>query len=67
MFIRLNYISDDPRYFTRLLDLYKDDSTKTIALNNFWRRLCFNREAMDHMLSMAVEGIGELIIHSAYA
>ncbi|CAG9540926.1 unnamed protein product [Cercopithifilaria johnstoni] len=46
---------DDTRYFTRLLDLYKDDSSKKMALNNFWRRICFNREAMDHILSMAVK------------
>uniref|UniRef100_A0A0R3RYT6 RNA helicase n=1 Tax=Elaeophora elaphi TaxID=1147741 RepID=A0A0R3RYT6_9BILA len=46
---------DDPKYFTRLLDLYKDNSNKKLALNNFWRRICFNREAMDHILSIAVE------------
>lgn len=56
MSIRSNYVSDDPRYFTQLLDLYKDDSGKKVALNNFWRRICFNREAMDHLFSMAIEG-----------
>ncbi|VDM94659.1 unnamed protein product [Onchocerca ochengi] len=46
---------DDPKYFTRLLDLYKDDSSKKMALNHFWRRICFNREAMDRMLFMATK------------
>ncbi|VDK76886.1 unnamed protein product [Litomosoides sigmodontis] len=46
---------DDPKYFTCLLDLYKDDSSKKMALNNFWRRICFNRKAMDHMLLIAVK------------
>lgn len=52
-----NYTLDDSKYFTRLLDLYKDDSSKKMALNNFWRRICFNREVMDHLLSIAVKGI----------
>ncbi|VBB30566.1 unnamed protein product [Acanthocheilonema viteae] len=46
---------DDSKYFTRLLDLYKNSSTRKIALNNFWRRICFNCQAMDHILSLAVK------------
>ncbi|KAM3716801.1 Antiviral innate immune response receptor RIG-I [Dirofilaria immitis] len=46
---------DNPKYFTRILDLYKDNSSKKMALNHFWRRICFNRQAMDHILSMATK------------
>ncbi|EFO26157.1 type III restriction enzyme [Loa loa] len=46
---------DDPRCFARLLDLFKDDSNKKMALNYFWRRIRFNREAMDRILFMATK------------
>ncbi|VDN85452.1 unnamed protein product [Brugia pahangi] len=46
----------DSRSFTRLSELFKDDSNKNVALNYFWHQICFNREAMDRILSMATEG-----------
>uniref|UniRef100_A0AAF5PTP0 RNA helicase n=2 Tax=Wuchereria bancrofti TaxID=6293 RepID=A0AAF5PTP0_WUCBA len=45
----------DPRSFTRLLDLFKNNSNKNVALNYFWHQICFNREAMDRILSVATE------------
>uniref|UniRef100_A0A915Q2H1 RNA helicase n=1 Tax=Setaria digitata TaxID=48799 RepID=A0A915Q2H1_9BILA len=46
---------DDPKYFDRLLDLFKDESCRKMAINRFWHCICFNRKAMDHMLAMATE------------